>query len=536
MKIKRFVAADMRQAMRLVREEQGPDAVILSTRRLPEGIEIIAALDYDEALVREAARHGAPAAGDVAPTPEVKAPTPAEHVPAARHGRLGRRLLQDTPEPTTEATPAAAAAPADRLQPASRPVAPARPYGEDLAEDTVALSSPTVRRAPVPPAAPTSNASNAPARIAMPVARRSAAPVAAEAAPAPKPAAAIPSAPAPVPAPAPAEAKVAANEAPTVHPAIERAMQDTARMRAELGFLREMLEMQLSSLAWNDMERRHPLRARVLRELTRLGIDADVARKLADDLPEQISAEQARYLPLGMLSRSVAISGRGDSDGGMTALVGPTGVGKTTTIAKLAARAVVRHGAANVALVSTDHYRIGAAAQLEHYGRLMGVRVYPADDAASLRQVLEMLKGKHTVLIDTAGVSGTDPRLEQQMDVLNEVAHSDGIALRISLVLAANSQSQSLEESVRAYMPLEPASVVLTKLDEAPNLGGALSVLIRHRLPLDYTTDGQRVPEDLAVADARVLVLRAAHALKTAAPPLDDGMLAERFGFQAAHA
>ncbi|MBU6248989.1 MAG: flagellar biosynthesis protein FlhF [Xanthomonadaceae bacterium] len=407
-----------------------------------------------------------------------------------------------------------------------------------MAEDTLALTR-SIRRpaaavAEAPVMVATAIASEPPRVVMTPT-------VPAPQAPAPKVppvAAATPVAtvPAPPPAAAAPAAAAANTEAATVHPAIERAMQDTARMRTELGFLREMLETQLSSLAWNDMERRHPLRARVLREFTRLGIDADVARKLADDLPEQISAEQARYLPLGMLSRSVAVSGRGDGDGGMIALVGPTGVGKTTTIAKLAARAVVRHGASNVALVSTDHYRIGAAAQLEHYGRLMGVRVYPADDAASLRQVLEMLKGKHTVLIDTAGVSGTDPRLEQQMDVLNEVAHSDGIALRISLVLAANAQSQALEESVRAYMPLEPASVVLTKLDEAPNLGGALSVLIRHRLPLDYTTDGQRVPEDLAVADARVLVLRAAHALKAAAPAMDDGMLAERFGFQVAHA
>ena len=432
MKIKRFVAPDMRQAMREVREEQGPEAVILSTRRLDEGIELIAAIDYDEALVREAARHGA-SHDAPAPMPAAAEPTVAPPVP---------------PE----------------LRAAQR----------DLA----------------------TRLSRAPAVAAS------------------------------------------ASEVPAIRPLMERAAQDTTQMRAELGSLREMLEMQLSSLAWNDMERRHPLRARVLRELTRLGIDADVARQLADDLLEQISPEQARYLPLGMLSRSVAISGRGDSDGGMIALVGPTGVGKTTTIAKLAARAVVRHGANNVALVSTDHYRIGAAAQLEHYGRLLGVRVYPADDAASLRQVLEMLKGKHTVLIDTAGVSGTDPRLEQQMDVLNEVAHSDGIALRISLVLAANAQSQSLEDAVRAYAPLEPASVVFTKLDEAPSLGGALSVLIRHKLPLDYTTDGQRVPEDLAVADARVLVLRAAHALKTAASvaAIEDSALAERFGFAVAHA
>ena len=511
MKIKRFVASDMRQAMKLVREEQGPDAVILSTRRLPEGIEIIAALDYDEALVREAARHGTPAPGsDEAPTPAVKAPTPvADTAPSPR---LWRRQTSAPIVPSVPETPAVAA-------PGERPAA-TRPA--------------PVPRAPVAPAAhvePSVAQRVAPTAAAMHQAPRPTAPTA--------PVAPAQASVTPAPATRSAPVATATEEPVPMHPAVERAMQDTARMRAELGSLREMLEMQLSSLAWNDMERRHPLRARVLREFTRLGIDADVARQLADDLPEQISAEQARYLPLGMLSRNVAISGRGDSDGGMIALVGPTGVGKTTTIAKLAARAVVRHGAANVALVSTDNYRIGAAAQLEHYGRLLGVRVYPADDAASLRQVLEMLKGKHTVLIDTAGVSGTDPRLEQQMDVLNEVAHSDGIALRISLVLAANAQAQSLEEAVRAYMPLEPASVVFTKLDEAPSLGGALSVLIRHKLPLDYTTDGQRVPEDLAVADARVLVLRAAHALKTSAvtaPALDDSALADRFGFAVASA
>jgi flagellar biosynthesis protein FlhF len=269
----------------------------------------------------------------------------------------------------------------------------------------------------------------------------------------------------------------------------------------------------------------------VLREMTRLGIEADVARALVAELPDQISAEQARYLPLGMLSRSLTVSGRdlcGD-DSGVIALVGPTGVGKTTTIAKLAARAVMRHGADRVALVSTDHYRIGAAAQLEHYGRLLGARVYPAYDAASLRKVLEMLRGSHTVLIDTAGVAGSDPRLTQQLEIL-----ADASGLRACLVLAANAQSQALDEAVRAYLPLKPHACILTKLDEAPALGGALSVLIRHRLPLDYTTDGQRVPEDIATADARVLVCRAAQSLKSQIP--DDGLMAERFGFAVASA
>ncbi|GAB3789608.1 flagellar biosynthesis protein FlhF [Dyella agri] len=427
MKIKRFVAPDMRQAMREVREEQGPEAVILSTRRMAEGIEVIAAIDYDEALVREAARHGAP----VVPKAEAKAepaPAPAPVAPAAAKPAIAPPEL-----------------PPRRLHPVAPPAVAAEPAA--------------------------------------------------------------------------------------VHPLMERTAHDTAQLRSELGDLRAMLELQLSSLAWNDMERRQPLRARILRELTRLGIEADVARTLVAELPEKINAEQARYLPLGMLSRSLAVSGRHlcDAERGVIALVGPTGVGKTTTIAKLAARAVMRHGAERVALVSTDHYRIGAAAQLEHYGRLLGVQVYPAYDARSLRKVLEMLQGRHTVLIDTAGMAGSDPRLAQQLEIL-----ADAGELRSCLVLAANAQTPSLEEAVLAYRALKPHACILTKLDEAPRLGGALSVLIRHRLSLDYVTDGQRVPEDIATADARVLVCRVAQSLKGEAP--DDNVMAERFGRAVAEA
>ncbi len=436
MKIKRFVAADMRQAMREVREEQGPEAVILSTRRMEDGIEVIAAIDYDESLMREATRHGAP----------VDAPLCADDDNDAD--------LDDVPAVKPRKT----------------------------------LTEPVMR---MPRAAAADASAAAVATMAMPP---------------------------PL-------------EMPTMRPLMERAAQDTSQMRTELGSLREMLEMQLSSLAWNDLERRQPLRARVLREMTRLGIEPDVARALVDELPDQLSAEQARYLPLGVLSRHLAVSGRelsGD-ERGVTALVGPTGVGKTTTIAKLAARAVMRHGADQVALVSTDHYRIGAAAQLEHYGRLLGVRVYPADDAESLRKVLDMLGSRHTVLIDTAGVAGSDPRLTQQLETL-----ADASDVRACLVLAANAQSQALDDAVRAYLPLKPHACILTKLDEAPNLGGALSVLIRHCLPLDYTTDGQRVPEDIATADARVLVCRAAQSLRSHAP--DDGLMAERFGLAVASA
>ncbi|WP_109123977.1 flagellar biosynthesis protein FlhF [Dyella sp. C11] len=478
MKIKRFVAPDMRQAMREVREDQGPDAVILSTRRMDDGIEIIAAVDYDEALVREAARHGAPL--------EVE----------------NRAAPKSAPAAAAEVKPIVA-----RRSDAVPPPLPTANRRDDEGV-TVSLS----RHAAAPRVEPV---------VEAPVARTVEAPVA------------------PVKAidekrveekPAPVEAS-AAEVTASIHPMLERAMQDTARVRAELGSLRDLLETQLSSLIWNDMERRQPMRARVLREMTRLGIEPDVARQLVDELPANINAEQARYLPLGVLSRSLSISPRDHSDRrGVIALVGSTGVGKTTTIAKLAARAVMRHGASQVALVSTDHYRIGAAAQLEHYGRLLGVRVYPAYDADSLRQVLELLRGYHTVLVDTAGLAGGDPRLAEQLDVLRH-----GGDLRACLALAANANAASLDEAVRAYLPVKPHACILTKLDEAPSLGGALSVLIRHRLALDYVTDGQRVPEDIATADARVLVCRAAQVLKGTAPT-DDVVMADRFGLAVANA
>lgn len=477
MKIKRFVAPDMRQAMRAVREDQGPDAVILSTRRMDDGIEIIAAVDFDEALVREAARHGAPLEVERA-----RAPAPATVVdmkPAARRSDV-------TPPPLPTANRRDEDGVTVSLS--SRAAAPTR--------EEPAVEAPVAKVAEVLPAAPNAKIAAAKPAVAEPVT-----PVA------------------------------AADTAEALHPMLERAMQDTARVRAELGSLRDLLETQLSSLIWNDMERRQPMRARILREMTRLGIEPDVARQLVGELPVEINAEQARYLPLGVLSRSLSISPRDHADRRtVTALVGSTGVGKTTTIAKLAARAVMRHGASQVALVSTDHYRIGAAAQLEHYGRLLGVRVYPAYDADSLRQVLELLRGCHTVLVDTAGLAGGDPRLAEQLEVLR-----NGGDLRACLVLAANAHASSLDEAVRAYLPVQPHACILTKLDEAPSLGGALSVLIRHRLALDYVTDGQRVPEDIATADARVLVCRAAQVLKGNAPA-DDMVMADRFGLAVANA
>lgn len=423
MKIKRFVAPGMRQAMQQVRDDQGPEAVILSTRRLEEGIEIIAAIDYDEALVREAAVHAMPPVAAAAPMP-----------PA-------------TAEPASE--PAAPVMPPAHAEPAARPARHATPSMQDIL-----------------------------AQLARP-------------------------------------AESVSEASPMIRD-----------MRQELGNLREMLETQLASLAWNDMDRRHPMQTGVLRQLTRMDIDVDIAQIVAATLPADLSVDQARYLPLGLLAQRMTAGNRQLSKlEGVLAMVGPTGVGKTTTLAKLAAHAVVHHGADQVALISTDHYRIGAGAQLGHYARLLGVPVYEVQDPNELCALVARLRDRRVVLVDSAGMGAHDPHLAGQLDILRAAQPR----MHAILVLAANAQAQALDDAVRAFLPLQPSGCILTKLDEAPRLGGALSVLIRHGLKLDFTTDGQCVPEDIAAADVRKLVCRAAQ-VNPALQAGNDIAMAERFG------
>jgi flagellar biosynthesis protein FlhF len=205
--------------------------------------------------------------------------------------------------------------------------------------------------------------------------------------------------------------------------------------------------------------------------------------------------------------------------GGVFALVGPTGVGKTTTTAKLAARCVMRHGAEKLALITTDAYRIGAHEQLRIYGKILGVMVHSVKDEADLRIALNELKNKHTVLIDTVGVSQRDQMVAEQVAMLQGVSSS----VQRILCLNATSTQETLSEVVRAYQGSGLAGAIITKLDEAASIGSALDVVIRHKLRLFYASNGQRVPEDLHLADPAALVERAfgAHA----APKFGDAEL-----------
>jgi flagellar biosynthesis protein FlhF len=382
MKIKRFIADSMRTALAQVRAEQGPDAVILSSRRTQEGIEVIAAVDYDEALFADATRQRAPTA---TPAPEPKASAPS--------GTMTRA-------PPINAPP---------------------PDGEYLA------------------------------------------------------------------------------------------------LRRELRDLSELMRGELAHLSWNDNRMREPLQARVLDELTAMGISADIALALAKLTPRRTNLGDPSHIPLALLVRHVPVVDKLTAvQGGVIALVGPTGAGKTTTIAKLAARWSMQHGSQDLALVSTDRYRIGAREQLMTYARILGAPMHTANSGKDLAQVLHRLKSKKLILIDTAGMGPRDSRLAEQLAALRLGA----ARARILLALPAQGEAHALEAAVQSFSSLAPTACILTKVDEAASLGAVISTTLRHKLPIAYLCNGQRVPEDLHAAHGcRVWLARTALKLQQHAKP-----------------
>jgi flagellar biosynthesis protein FlhF len=306
-------------------------------------------------------------------------------------------------------------------------------------------------------------------------------------------------------------------------------------MQQEVKDLREMLQGELAHMSWNDKRLREPLQARVLEELTALDIAPDVAMALAALTPRRTSLENPSHIPLALLVRHLpVVDNLTTVNGGVIALVGPTGAGKTTTIAKLAARWSMQHGSKDLALVSTDGYRIGAREQLMTYARILGAPMHVANSGKELARVLERLKSKKLVLIDTAGMGPRDVRLSEQLAALQLGA----ARARVLLALPAQGEGQALEEIVRSFERVSPVACILTKVDEAASLGAVISTTLRHKLKIAYLCTGQRVPEDLHAAhERRLWLIRVALKLKERAKPrVSEAYYARHFGRASAHA
>ncbi|MCX7195734.1 MAG: flagellar biosynthesis protein FlhF [Proteobacteria bacterium] len=280
---------------------------------------------------------------------------------------------------------------------------------------------------------------------------------------------------------------------------------------SEIKFMRNMMQEQMDCLSWSDRQQRDPKRTRMLRNLLNAGFSPALSRQMIDKMPAAANMEWVRRV----LENNLRIASKQEDlivRGGVVALVGPTGVGKTTTTAKLAARAVVRYGADKVALLTTDSYRIGAHEQLRIYGKILGVAVHTVRDTEDLRLTLSGLKQKHLVLIDTIGMGQRDSRMAAQTEMFNATG------VQRLLLLNATSSGDTLNDVVCMYNGAGVIGCIPTKLDEAVTFGTVLDVAMRHKLTLHYIANGQRVPEDLHEVNMEYLLHRAFKQSANAAP------------------
>ena len=303
--------------------------------------------------------------------------------------------------------------------------------------------------------------------------------------------------------------------------------EELSVVKRELSQLRDLMESQLSVMEWGRLSERHPSRVTLLDRLSQLGLGSRMASQLADRVAQQADPEAAWQQALELLADAIPREEQGAVDqGGVVAVVGPTGVGKTTTVAKLAARHVLRHGSRSVALVTTDNFRIGAQEQLRNFARILDVPVHTVGKPDELRDTLDNLYDKRLVLIDTAGMGQRDMRLVDQLSTLQKAHES----LRAYLVLSANTQLAALNDAARSFRRIRLSRCIITKVDEAASLGGVLSTLVRHQLPAAFLGTGQRVPEDIEEACPRRLVDQAVSLMDQFAEPADNDALAAAFG------
>jgi flagellar biosynthesis protein FlhF len=514
MSIKRFVAPSGREALAQVRRELGEDALVLSTRKLTgDRTEVLAvasgdmqALIEDSRSTREAQARAAEEAAKAAAESAPRVHAPSRRVQAESFASFLQRQAQSqaAAAEVTRAAANATRAESDLSHEVDQPV-PA--HGDAPAASAAAETEPMPavfrrRGVPVADAATESEAS----AVQAPQARPALAPqVGASHTP---PAIASP------PAAEPQHAVQSAAAVSTVASPINGPAAD-ARLLAELQTMRALLLEQMATMgatnAAAELHRRNPMQVRAMTRLLTAGLSPEVSRHIAERAPAAATpADSDRWLA-DVLALNVRCTGDDwIGRGGVYALVGPTGVGKTTTVAKLAARFAVRQGAQALGLITLDAFRVGAHEQLRAYGRILGTPVHLAQDMATLRDLLGAMAGKRLVLIDTCGVSQRDERLVEMMSMIDQAGAGQRPIERL-LLLNAASHAETLDDVARAWRVRQSAGAVLTKLDEAARIGGALDCVLRHKLPVLGATNGQRVPEDWLQIDSQQL---AAMALK----------------------
>lgn len=509
MNCKRFTARNSREALTLVRQAFGEDAVVLSTKPCAEGVEVLAmapeGMAHIEQLSATAPRVSAP---QQPVQPEPARPAPRQ---PARRGPLAERIEPELkPAPVEEDVRKLSMSTLSfqdfvrerMLKRRQEAMAEVSRFPDD------AIAAPVLgthhEQPPEPPrAAPVAAAKPAvrqPTRTAAAVPQLHDTPAVAPAAPAATQA-------------VPAAAAAAADAA-----ALAAARREQEEMLKELRQVKGLIEERFGALAYIEKLNRQPGQARLTQKMLECGFSPALVRKLADAMPPEIADET--IWAAGVLERNI-VTGEADGaledQGGVFALVGATGVGKTTTTAKIAAAFATKFGAGNLGLITLDAYRLGAHEQLRAYGRILGVPVHTAHDRASLEDLLELLAAKKMVLIDTAGMAQRDSRTRELLDMLQHRA------IQKLLVVNAASQGETIEDVLVAYRAASCAGVVLSKLDEAVKLGPALDALIRHKLKVVGVANGQRVPEDWHRLSANALVHRALRGGGSTAYKFDAG-------------
>ena len=468
MKIRRFVAKDMKTALAQIKEELGADAVIMSNKKIPEGVEIMAAVDYNQQSstteasapneVQELAIDGRAIDNDVVslgeqPRAQVAMSTTAENAPADSLQALLQRQASKTNQNESSRADTANQSASTNTPRELDIEAQFKNFTQRLEQGTASNSQESDTL---------SAASNA-MQSAHDVEQQQATPVG--------------------------------------HISRDAELE---QMRQEMASIRQLLEHQVSGLMWQDMAQRDPNKALLVNRLLDMGISEQVAEQVACYVPNNYSEERAWESAKQLLSRQLqTTSNEIIHRGGVVSLVGPTGVGKTTTIAKLAARFAQVHGADQVVMISTDSYRIAGFEQLATYGKIIGCPVKQAKNAQDLDVLLQQYGNKKLILIDTAGMGQRDMRLAEHLTTL--IANSR-VRIRNYLVLAANAQQRVLQENVERFNKIPLAGCIYTKLDESLSIGEIIATSIQNGLPIGYLTDGQRVPEDIKVANAEKLV------------------------------